>query len=666
MKKFKFIFTNTAQALLLAILVIPFFSTCKDEEKTPPKSSEKKITNLVIKAGEREFNTVLQNDEKTFNFRVPFGFDQNALKSATVTFDLSEGATSRPASGATGVDLSVPKDFIVTAEDGSTFTYTVEKVDEHSPEKAITAFTLKIGGDEVLTGTIDNDASKITFPYPQSAWEQLATAVPTITCSAGATASPASLAPQDFREPVTYTVTADDGSTRTYTAEVERSSEADILAFTITVETEVLTGFVDNENLKILFWVPQAVMDKLGAGVPDITLSPRATVSPASGTPHDFKSPKQYVVTAHNGTTKRTWTVEVTLEPNRGIRPESATLMFAKKLKADLGITVDNMTGGMAVTKDYVILNTRGEKSVYINAKTGEKVGDFDLGEVKGSLRNFYATADGAGNVLICNLAQGDGTFKVWKLTSMTGDTELFIDWPENTADNIGRKISVYGNLNENAIITATILSVPGSSTYLQKFARWKVENGTLKSQTPEIVNISGLAKGWNGNSDIVHTSATNTGSDYFVGAYSENALVWINGATNQVKKKVLTTTTGDAGNYVTNAVDYVEFNNAKYVTTNWVNSFDWGSSDLVWLVDVTKEATFTGSLLEDCPAVVWECDIHTYGPRGSGFAVPEPVNDNATGDVALRVSDDGKYLYLYFMFTNGFVVGYQFDCIGW
>ena len=398
----------------------------------------------------------------------------------------------------------------------------------------------------------------------------------------------------------------------------------------------------------------------------EISLSWHATISPdPRETAFLYDEDMEFTVTAHDGVTKSVYTVKKEVSPKLpyGIRANSAKILFEKKLNADLGITAINVTGGIAATKDYVIINTRNENSVVIHAKTGEKVGEFDLGPVKGGTRNFYTTADAGGNVLICNLAQNDGTFKVWRLTSMSGETELYIDWPENTADNIGRKISVYGNINENAIITSPLLTAPGGAM-VNRFARWTVVNGVLTSQTPEVITISGLTTGWNGNSDIVYTSATNTNSDYFLGAYSENALVWINGTTNQVNKRVPTTTTADAGNFVTNAVDFVEFNNAKYLTTNWINGFTWGSADLVWLLEVTTDATFTGSLLESCPAVVWQCDRHKYGPRGSGFSDPEPENGNMTGDVALRVSPDGYYLYLYFMFTNGYVVGVQFDCI--
>ncbi|MCS2578121.1 hypothetical protein [Bacteroides faecis] len=38
--------------------------------------------------------------------------------------------------------------------------------------------------------------------------------------------------------------------------------------------------------------------------------------------------------------------------------------------------------------------------------------------------------------------------------------------------------------------------------------------------------------------------------------------------------------------------------------------------------------------------------------------------NGNGAGDVALRVSPDGYYMYIYFMFTNGYVGCISCDCI--
>ncbi|MGD9558114.1 MAG: DUF5018 domain-containing protein [Mangrovibacterium sp.] len=410
-----------------------------------------------------------------------------------------------------------------------------------------------------------------------------------------------------------------------------------------------LTGVI-NETEKTISLV---AIGNLDPELADVTLSYHATISPDPETiVMDFNVGQQLTVTAHDGVTKSVYTVkkEIPEKLPFGIRSGSAKLLFAKKLKADLGITVDNLTGGMAVTGDYVVLNTRGTNSIYLNAKTGEKAGEVELGAVKGSLVNFYNTADRDGNVLICNLAPNAGSFKIWKLTSVTATPELMIEWNGGLA--VGRKISVSGSIDNDAIITAPILAAG------QKFARWTVTGGVLTSQTPEIITMSGLTKGWTTNADIVYTSPTNVTSDYYVASYSDNTFAWVNGSTNAVRKSL----DAISANYIPNAVDYVEFNNAKYATLNWVNSFTWGAADAIWLLDVSSDAGFSGNLeTKTCSAVVWECDRDKYGPKGIS---PVVANGNGTGDVALRVSDDGFYLYLYFMFTNGYVVGYQFDCI--
>lgn len=275
--------------------------------------------------------------------------------------------------------------------------------------------------------------------------------------------------------------------------EIRKSSECLIKEFAL--PSLGLSGVI-NETAKTISLI--AIGD-LEPALATILLSYHATVLPdPSTTAIDYNSDVKLTVTAHDGITKSVYTVkkEVPEKLAYGIRTGSAKLMFAKKLKADLGISVDNLTGGMAVTGDYVVLNTRNANSIYLNAKTGEKVGEIDLGAIKGSLTNFYNTADDDGNVLICNLAPNAGSFKVWKLTSVTASPELMIEWNEGMA--IGRKLSINGSINGNAIITAPILAAG------QKFARWTVVNGTLKSQTPEIITLTGLVKGWTTNCDIV------------------------------------------------------------------------------------------------------------------------------------------------------------------
>lgn len=410
-----------------------------------------------------------------------------------------------------------------------------------------------------------------------------------------------------------------------------------------------LTGVINEINKTISL----VAIGELEPAFAELTMSAHATVSPDPTTNAlNYNEEVKLTVTADDGETQNVYTIrkEVPEKLAYGIRSGSAKLMFAKKLKADLGITADNLTGGIAATDDYIVINTRGAASVYIDAKTGEKLGEIDLGGIAGSLTNFYSTADTEGNILICNLAPNAGSFKIWKMNSIEATPELMIEWDGGVA--IGRKFSINGSIDGDAVITAPILAAG------QQIARWTVVGGVLSSQTPEIITMSGLTKGWSTNADIVATSNTDLAADYFVASYSDNTFAWVDGSSNTVSKAL----DAISANYIPNAVDYIEFNNAKYATLNWVNSFSWGAADAVWLLDVSSDVNFAGNLdTRTCNAVVWESERNVYGGKSVD---PPVVNGNGTGDVALRVSEDGYYMYLYFMFTNGYVVGYQFDCI--
>jgi hypothetical protein len=407
-------------------------------------------------------------------------------------------------------------------------------------------------------------------------------------------------------------------------------------------------------------------LDNLTPATATIRLSSHATISPDPRTTAiDYNTDRQFVVTAHDGTTA-TYTVQkaIPAKLSAGIRPGSAKVLFAKRLITELGAPT-NTHGGMAAGKDYIMISTRTNKSIVIDAKTGAQLSPVDVSAIGGTIGfgNFYNTADDAGHILICNLAQNHGTFKVWKLNSTQGTLELYIDWSANTSSAIGRKLSVQGDITGNAIITAPLLT--GTSG---QFARWQVTGGALQSQVPTIVPVTGLT--WTTNCDVVYTSATDVNSDYFVARYGDHVLGenvysllnWVNGGTNAVRASLVNVNS----NFIANAVDYIVFNNTPYALVNYVNSFPWGQADQIFLVNASNSDDFTanynawGATQEPGGAVEWICPIHQYGAmEGSGTE-----NGNNTGDVAFVPSADGFFLYVYFMFTNGYIVGVQFDCI--
>ena len=214
MKKFRFRFTKT---LLFAILLIPYFSSCQDDE--PKQNSQKELMNLKVLVGTEEFKPQLQSDGETWRSPVDLNYDHELLKTATIIFSLPKGAAAYPHSGAT-VDLSEPVTISVRAEDGSTFFYSIEMVDGTSSLASFFSFSLQVG-NQTIEGIIDNKNSKVNLNVIPSMMFRLADAVPFFTLAVGAATDTESGVTQDFTKPVKYVLTAHDGTSREWTIDIQ-------------------------------------------------------------------------------------------------------------------------------------------------------------------------------------------------------------------------------------------------------------------------------------------------------------------------------------------------------------------------------------------------------------------------------------------------------------
>jgi hypothetical protein len=137
--------------------------------------------------------------------------------------------------------------------------------------------------------------------------------VPTITLSTLATVNPGTGVAQNFTNPVSYTVTAEDGTSQVYTVTVTvaSSSSKDMLAFVFGGFDPAITAELSGNNVTAT--VPFGT--NVTALVPTITVSPLANVSPASGEAQNFTNPVVYTVTAQDGSTAQ-YTVTVNFQPN--------------------------------------------------------------------------------------------------------------------------------------------------------------------------------------------------------------------------------------------------------------------------------------------------------------------------------------------------------------
>ncbi|MGO8684224.1 MAG: IPT/TIG domain-containing protein, partial [Thermoleophilia bacterium] len=150
---------------------------------------------------------------------VPWGTNVSALVAnftapgATVTV-----ATTPQVSGTTANDFSNPATYTVTAANGTAQNYTVTVTVAASSAKAITAFSL-MG----VNGTINqsNDTIVVNLPYTPDVTALVATFTTTgASVSVGSTPQVSGTTANNFTNPVTYTVTAANGTTQNYVVTV--------------------------------------------------------------------------------------------------------------------------------------------------------------------------------------------------------------------------------------------------------------------------------------------------------------------------------------------------------------------------------------------------------------------------------------------------------------
>jgi pectate lyase len=157
---------------------------------------------------------VINSAAGTITVNVPLGTTLTSV--VPTTLSISTNATINPAA-TTARDFTSPVTYIVTAQSGATKTWTVTVNIIASSEKEITAFQLT--PSQIGSSVINSAAGSITISMPAGA--SLTALVPSmLNISPLSTVSPDPSVTRDFSSPVTYTVTAQDNSTKVWTINV--------------------------------------------------------------------------------------------------------------------------------------------------------------------------------------------------------------------------------------------------------------------------------------------------------------------------------------------------------------------------------------------------------------------------------------------------------------
>jgi len=260
---------------------------------TGGSSSAKEITSFSI----LDIQGTIKGTD--ISITVPFGTDLSSLAPIIVY----KGISISLGSGVTH-DFRSPVHCIVTAADGTAIDYLVTIKVAASDEKDITRFAL--AGVE---GIIDESAQ----PYPTISIRlpfgtNVSLLPPSITYT-GVSIYPSASEAQDFRNDLSFIVTAADKTMKVYTVlvYVALSNTADINVFALAgVQGTIDESALPNPTITVLF--PHGT--DLSSLAPTTLIYDGASISPLTAS--DFRVPVTYVVTAADGVTTRSYTVIAT------------------------------------------------------------------------------------------------------------------------------------------------------------------------------------------------------------------------------------------------------------------------------------------------------------------------------------------------------------------
>ena len=201
----------------LVVLLTGVISCQPDEPALPSDKSISEFRFLMANNAGLSADVTGVIDGEQIYITVPAGTSITALKPTIV----HTGNTISPESGAPK-NFTTAVEYTVTAKDRSTKKYTVSVTvlpAVLSSDKMITAFAFLKEDNPTLsedaTGTIIGQTIFFTLPAGTNV-----TALKPSIVHTGHTTSPAAKVANNFTEPATYTVTAEDGSTEAYTVTV--------------------------------------------------------------------------------------------------------------------------------------------------------------------------------------------------------------------------------------------------------------------------------------------------------------------------------------------------------------------------------------------------------------------------------------------------------------
>ena len=509
----------------LVLLLVSFMAGCTGNGSAT-QSSAKAITAFSI-AGS---TGTIDETAKTIAVTLPYGTNATAAVATFTTTGASvQAGGAVQTSGTTVNNFVSPVLYSVFAADGTMAKYTVTASVAPITGKAVTSYSLA-----GFTGTIDETTKTISVTMPNGT--NLTGLVATFSTTGANIKVAASVqisgtTANNFTTPVSYTVTAGDGSSATYTVTVvaAQANAKAISSFSLVGSV----GVINEVGNTIAVTLPNGT--NLTALVATFTstgtsVSVGSAVQTSGTTANNFSNPITYTVTAADGSTA-SYAVTVTVAGN------SAKAVTAYSLARVTG-TIDESAKTIAVTMPN---GTDLTSLIATFTSTGTSV------TVGSAVQTSGATANNFSNPITYTVTAADGTTASYTVT-----------------------VTVAGN-SAKAI---TAFSFPGVTGIIDEAAK------TISVTMPSGTVLAGLV-----------ATFTRTGTSVMVGTATQTSGITANDFTNPVVYNVTaadnTTATytvtvilaaakgpapvllGAAGNYVVLAETKVSTVPASVITGN-------------------------------------------------------------------------------------------------
>ena len=455
-----------------------------------PASEDAKLDDLKV-----DGTTVPGFDPETTTYTL----DAVANNKTSITIEATSSEEHATITGTGNKNLSVGDnsfDVVVTAQDGTTkktYTINIRRQNNDATLKSLTATSDPAG---TLSPAFDKTKTAYTYNVDADEDEVVISAEPTdsnATVSGTGTYNPRTTSSVDI------VVTAENGSEKTYTVtfDVAKSKNADLSDLGVTGQT--ITPAFDKDTLTYNVTVPS---DTDKATITAELADDRASLTGTGEKTLNYGDNSfDVVVTAEDGTTKKTYTVNITREKKTdasvsdlkvdgvtvpGYDPETYeyTLPDVKNNKTSITIeaTAADPDATITGTGNKNLQEGNNSFDVVVTAQDGTTKKTYTINIRRQSndatLKSLTATSDPQGTLS----PAFDSSTKTYTFSVGADVTEVEIDAEANDPNAIVTGTGKY-NPNETSTVDVTVTGEDGTiSTYTINIDRAKSDNADLSS----------------------------------------------------------------------------------------------------------------------------------------------------------------------------------------